>query len=118
MQLTRTTIQRLFKILLVAVIAILIISYAIWRSSDYTRGPSIDIFWPQDGREATSSTMQIIGQAKRINEISLNGKQISIDEQGNFEETIIIFPGMNWITLHVNDRFGRDLTRQLRIIGQ
>jgi hypothetical protein len=104
--------------LLVALIAILIISYAIWRSSDYTRGPSINVFWPQDGREATSSTIQIIGQAKRINQISLNGKQISIDEDGNFKETIIIFSGLNWITLHVNDRFGRDLTQQIRIVGK
>ncbi|MEK9177837.1 MAG: hypothetical protein AAB777_01810, partial [Patescibacteria group bacterium] len=80
-------------------------------------GPEIDIFNPEDGCTATTSTITIIGQAQRVNSLSLNGKSISVDEQGNFKEEIIVFPGINIITLRAVDRFQRDVKKQLNIVG-
>lgn len=114
---TRTTIQRLLKIASATAITIIIVFYAIWRSLNYTRGPEINIFTPSDNFAATTSTITIIGQVERVNSLSLNGKIISVDEQGNFSETIIVFPGMNIITLEAIDRFQRGAKKQLKIVG-
>ncbi len=114
---TRTTTIKFLRLLIVVLVVVIVVGYAIWRSLNYTRGPEIDIFAPADNYTATTSTITIIGQAQRINSISLNGKAISVDEQGNFKEEIIVFPGINIITLEAIDRFQRDTKKQLKIVG-
>jgi hypothetical protein len=37
---------------------------------------------------------------------------------GNWKEMIIIFPGINKITVKVEDQFGRTLVKQLDIVGK
>jgi hypothetical protein len=117
MQLTRTTILRLFKVLVAAAVIIIIAAYAIGRSDNYARGPEIDISAPTNGYAATTSTIEIIGRALRVNSLSLNGKQISVDERGKFDEIIIVFPGINFVKLEARDRFGRAVSKQLQIMG-
>jgi hypothetical protein len=47
----------------------------------------------------------------------LNGQTITVDEAGNFSQTIIVFPGMNILTFHAHDQFGRDTDKQLQLFG-
>jgi len=117
MPLTRTTLIRLIKILAALVVVSIIVSYAIWRSLNYARGPHIDIFEPQDGSKIMTTTSTIRGKALRINNITLNGNPISIDESGNFGETIIVFPGINRLTLSGFDQFGRETLHSLTLLG-
>ena len=117
MPLTRTTFLRLIKISSGILIVILIATYALWRSLNYARGPHIIVTSPLDGSSVSASTTIIRGRVERSNDISLNGKAITIDEQGNFSETIIVFPGTNIITLEVRDQFKRSVREQIRVLG-
>jgi Glucodextranase, domain B len=101
----------------IALIALLIGLYVFSRSLNYIHGPSIDIYQPINGASISSSTVTIIGRANRINSLSLNGKSIFIDESGNFKETIIVFSGLNVITLDATDRFARSTQSRLRLTG-
>lgn len=112
---TRTTTLRLFSVGTIVLVALVIIAYAVWRSLNYARGPEIVISSPSHGASIVSTTTKIIGQALRVKEISLNGKPISVDEQGNFTETIILFPGVNIVTLTAKDQFDRDTFKQIQI---
>lgn len=117
MRLTRTANIRLSKIAgAVAVIGIIVI-YGIWRSFNYSLGPSIEINEPIDGTSIISPTTLVKGRALRINDLSLNGKMILVDQEGNFSETIVVFPGLNTITLSASDQFGRKIRREIRLAG-
>ncbi len=118
MPFTRTSLLKYIKILAAIIIAGIIIAYAIWRSFNYARGPHIDIFEPTNGSAVASTSTTIKGQAKRINNLTLNGNPILIDEQGNFSEVIIVFPGTNRITIIGNDQFGRNTQTLMEIIGK
>jgi hypothetical protein len=61
-------------------------------------------------------TTHIIGRVERANTITLNGKAITIDEQGNFDETIIVFPGTNILTLVARDQFERSVREQIQVV--
>ena len=117
MPFTRTTLLRILKIGSAVLIVVLIVTYAIWRSLAYARGPHITITDPTDGASITASTTIIHGQVERTNNITMNGKSISIDEQGNFNETIIVFMGSNIITFEARDQFGRSVETELRLSG-
>lgn len=113
----RTETLRLIRFSLIGLGALLIIAYAFFRSLNYIHGPRIDIFQPIDGSAIASTTVTVIGQASRVNSLSMNGKTVFIDEAGNFKETLLVFPGMNIITFTAHDQFGRIENRQLQLIG-
>ena len=115
---SRTDNLRLIKIGGILFLIIIISAFTIFRSLNYARGPQITIFYPTNGSMTASSTLKIGGQAQRINKITLNGNPISIDEKGFWEENIIIFSGINLITIKAEDQFGRKISKQLDIVGK
>lgn len=117
MQMTRTSSIRLIKIGLVSLGCLSILGYAAWRSLDYTRGPSIDIHEPVHGASTASSTVVIWGQVHRLNKLLLNGDPITMDEQGSFSETRIVFPGINSYSLVGEDQFGRKTSATVTVLG-
>jgi hypothetical protein len=46
----------------------------------------------------------------------LNGKAITIDEQGHFDETILVFPGTNILTLVARDQFERSVETRVEVV--
>ena len=117
MNLNRTATIRLIKYCLIGLVVLIIALYALSRSLNYIHGPTINIFQPINGSAIASTTVTIIGQALRVNALSINGKAVFIDEAGNFKETLLVFPGMNTITLNAKDQFGRDTKKQLELVG-
>lgn len=115
MPLTRSRFIRLLRIGGAVLALILIAGYIIWRSLDYARGPAIRIFEPQDGATVASSTAELVGRADRINMLTLDDRPISVDERGNFRETIAVFPGLNRITMRATDQFQRETRLEIRI---
>jgi hypothetical protein len=115
MPFTRSTLLRIIKTGSAILVICIIVAYALWRSFTYVQGPSISITEPQNGDTITASTTIIRGIVERANSITLNGKSISIDEQGNFIETIIIFPGVNVISFEARDQFERSVETKVRV---
>jgi len=118
MTLTRSKLLKISRFSLFLLIIFVIVTYAIWRSSDYARGPTIIIFEPENGYGTSSNVIIISGQAERINNLFLNGQNITIDERGNFRETIGLFPGVNIVSIVARDKFGRSTETRLQIVGK
>jgi hypothetical protein len=117
MELTRTSTLRIIRYAGIGIVALIIIAYAIWRSLNYARGPQIEVIEPANGASISASTVVIHGRALRVNSLYLNGNSVSVDQQGNFNETIIVFPGLNILTLSASDQFGRKTGKELQIVG-
>ncbi len=115
--LTRTTILRFIKIGGGILVTTIVVAYAISRSTSYVRGPQITITNPANWASIAASTTIIQGRIDRANNLTLNGRDISIDEYGNFNEHIIVFPGTNIITLEAHDQFERKVKTELRLQG-
>ena len=113
---TRTQFIRGIKIGGITVAAMLIIGYGAWRSFNYARGPAIEVFQPKDGSAISASTIEVIGRADRVNSLSVNGMSVSLDEKGNFRENLVVFPGVNIITLDAKDQFGRATEKQIEVV--
>jgi hypothetical protein len=116
MSFTRTTFLRNLKIGSTIVIILIIVAYALWRSFAYARGPHITITEPLNFSSINSTTTQVIGRVERANTITLNGKPITIDEQGNFNEIIVLFPGTNILTIKAHDQFDRTVQKEIRVV--
>ena len=56
--------------------------------------------------KVATSIEKIIGNAKNATNLTLNGREISVDQEGNFNETIALLPGYNIINITAKDKFG------------
>ena len=73
-----------------SVFFILIIIYAFFKSKDLIFGVKIKNVNLTDGTTVTSDVIKLTGNAKNAINLTLNGRKISIDQLGNFNETIAL----------------------------
>lgn len=115
---TRTSTLKFIRLAIIVIVACIIVGYAIWRSRDFVKGPDLEIFEPTNGISIESNTILISGKAIRANNLLLNGNSISIDEEGSWKETLIIFPGINHISIEASDRFGKKVNKVITVWGK
>jgi hypothetical protein len=98
------------------VLGILLVLYIIFQARFLIVGPQVSIHSPKDGEVVASEIVRVSGKALNIAWISLNGRQIFTDENGAWEETLLVSPGVSIMTVAVRDRFGRERQESARII--
>lgn len=101
---------------LVLAIFCLLIAYSLYQARFIIIGPRIQVSNLSDGQVVNTPILEIEGEAKNVARISLNDRQIFTDAEGHWNEKLIVSPGMSIITLNAKDRFGREITKHLRII--
>lgn len=104
------------KILIVVIVAGLIVTYTYYKTKDFLHGPVVIITSPVNGATVNDSLVEIVGKAKRIAYISINDRQIFTNEEGNFKEKLLLYPGYNIISIKVSDRFDRNTEKSLEIV--
>ena len=69
-------------------------------------------------RSTDSSLVKINGNAQNSVLLSLNGREIFIDENGNFSETVGLLPGFSVISLEAKDKFGKSAKQKFSLIQE
>jgi hypothetical protein len=69
-----------------------------------------------DHTNTASSLIQIKGNAKNAVYLSLNGREIFIDENGMFTEPVVLLPGLGVVTLEAQDKFGKSSEKKFEIV--
>ena len=105
--------SRFIRIVLV-LFFMLAIAYAIYEAQGLLYGPVIS--GPQEVVTSTEAFTLIRGRAERISELRLNGKPISVTEDGEFEEPYLLAAGTNHLILEARDARGRTTIQTLDIL--
>jgi len=101
---------------LVIILLLLALAYGIFRAYPLLTGPSIKILNLTDGSTVASTTFKISGIVNRAKEITLQGKPITIDNKGNFTETLVATYPYTILVLVATDKYGAVETKTLRVI--
>ncbi len=64
------------------------------------------------------NVLKVTGNAKNATSLTLNGREISIDQSGNFNETIMLLSGYNVITIKAEDKFGYTDEEDYKLMGK
>ena len=108
--------KKILQIMGLFIFFILIIIYAFFRSHDLIFGVKIKNVNIIDGTKVADAVLKITGNAKNATNLTLNGREISIDEAGNFNETIALLSGDNIINIKAQDKFGYSDEKNYHII--
>ena len=95
---------------------VIILVYAVWNGRNLLLGPQIAISpVPQNIIGTSSNPLLIKGVAKNVSFLSLDGREIFVDKNGNFSEDMLLLPGYNIIEIYGKDRFGKERKLSLNI---
>lgn len=98
--------KKRIRIALLTIFFLFIVSYGIFTSYGVIFGVKIKDINLTDGSTITENTVSVVGNAKHALYLSLNGREISIDKDGNFKETIALLSGYNIVEVVARDKFG------------
>ncbi|MGH7249682.1 MAG: hypothetical protein ACREGC_01790, partial [Minisyncoccia bacterium] len=71
-----------------------------------------------DGATVSQNVINITGNARNAVSLTLDGREISVDQNGNFNETVALLPGYNIIDIKAQDKFGYVNEKDFRLIGE
>ena len=108
--------KKTLKIGLVSILFLFIVVFGFFNSRDLIFGVKIKNVNLQDNLKVSESVFEITGTAKNAVKLSLNGREISIDQKGNFDETIALLSGYNLVNIKAQDKFGKIDEKNYKVI--
>lgn len=108
----------ILRILIIAVFVLIIVGYSIFQAQKIVEGPQLTVSTPIDGSVMTQGSVDVVGVAKNISGVFINGRSIVTDESGNFSEKLMLYPGYNIIKLNAEDKFGAKTEKSIEVVYQ
>lgn len=105
--------SRITRILIV-VFFVIVAGYAYFEARGILYGPRIVV--PEGVTEVTEQFITLRGRADRIANLNMNGKPITVTEDGTFEEPYLLSPGLNRVVLDAEDKYGRKQQEVIQIV--
>lgn len=108
--------KKILKIGLVSLFFLLIIIFVFFNSQDLIFGVKIKNVNLKDNLKVTDSIFEITGRAMNAVNLTLNGREISIDQKGNFKETLALLSGYNIVEIIAQDKFGNSDEKNYKLM--
>lgn len=102
------------KYFLVGLLFTFIVGYAYFRSRDAIWGTTIQAS-VSDGAVLESQLLTLTGSAPHSMRFTVNGREILLDKNGDFIDTLLLQDGYTILTLEASDRFGRTKSKVIRL---
>jgi len=95
------------KIGILILLFVIIGGYTIFRTKDLIVGVRLKVSGITEYESRTDPLVTLSGNARRAVELTINGRKIFITENGDFNEKLLLLPGLNIITVQAVDKFGK-----------
>ncbi|MCR4334531.1 MAG: hypothetical protein NUV47_02285 [Patescibacteria group bacterium] len=109
-------IKKTIRYTAICLFFVIIVGYSFYQSRNIIKGPTMTIFEPENGAFFDHSSIIIQGQSTNSVEISINNRNIFIDENGIFKEKYLLSQGNNIITILAKDKFGGVIKKTLELV--
>jgi len=101
----RKSLKSIIRISLISALFIFIVLYAHSRTAFLSQGVSLSVENLENGQTIHTRTLTLEGTAKRAIMLTINNRELLIDEEGKFKDILVLHPGLNILTIEAEDRF-------------
>ena len=111
--------EKTFSLVKKASLAILVLGFALFIGRGiypYIHGPSITIQGLSNGATLTDPMIHISGIALYTKQLSVSGRSLALATDGSFNETILLHPGYNTISVIGQDQFGKTSSKTYAVV--
>ena len=112
----QTTAKKVLTVTATAMLTVIVFGYAYFRMEDFLEGPILSISAPKNGEMFGSALISVTGTSKNLSYLNMNGRKIFTDKTGNWDEKLLLQPGLNIIETRATDRFGRETKKLLNVV--
>jgi hypothetical protein len=102
---SRKSLKSLVPKILLLVLFVFIVFYAHSRTAFLSQGVQLSVDNLENGETIGERVIELTGTAKRAIRLTLNGRELLIDEKGDFSDTLVLSPGFNTLTIEAEDKF-------------
>lgn len=78
------------------------------RFTNFVTMPELNLEMPREQEVLEKPAVKIKGRTEKESQLTVNGRGIKIDGQGNFEEDIELVTGLNTLEFRTQNRFGKE----------
>lgn len=111
-------IRKKVELYSVVFLIILAITYGGFRAYPLIRGPQITVYSPNEGDTVASTTFEVSGKVTRVKEITIQGRQIPVDEEGHFKELLVADTPYTIIIMTAMDSYGKRITKRVQVVSK
>jgi len=108
---------RLWKWLAISFGSVVLL-YGVMRIIPIMQGVVIQAYLPGDLNASNLDSLMLSGKANHARELSINGRDIMMDPNGNFSDELILAPGMNKVEIVALDIRGNSHTKEIILMGK
>lgn len=65
--------------------------------------------------QSNTNIYNLSGKTSNVSDIIIGDRKIFMDIKGNFSENILLYPGINLVTIKSLDRFGKEVKKEISI---
>ncbi len=94
----------------------LLIGYFFWQLNFLLGAPSLELIAPKEDLTAANSEFVVKGRTEPGVKLTLNGQEIDLDRDGNFEQKINLAEGVNVVEVTAVNRFGKSVSIKRQIM--
>ena len=91
----------------VGVVFLLVTGFIASRLTTFVRAPKLTIEEPQNEIILNKPAIQVKGGVEKESHLTVNGREITIDQLGNFDESISVSAGLTSLEFNAENRFGK-----------
>jgi len=84
--------------------------YLGWQIHGIITPPKLIVYSPIEGQISNRAETAVQGETDKESQLEVNGKEIKVNEQGKFNDVILLANGVNTITLSTTKKHGKTTT--------
>ena len=109
------TFRQLLLTSLLAILLLVVLIYGIYRVYPRLVGPKIEVYLPTDGDTVHEDTFVVTGKVTRVKKIKIQGREITIDQEGIFTERLVSHAPYTILVIEAVDRYNKEVQKVLYI---
>ena len=108
-----------FKIKQTAIIFLIVIfgfiAYILFQYRYAFLNPPLNVITPKNMQQINSSVVNVSGQTDANSTVYVNKDAVSVDDNGNFQKFVDVFPGKTFIIVKVINKFSKQTEKTLEV---
>ncbi|MEX0934811.1 MAG: hypothetical protein WDZ70_00600 [Candidatus Paceibacterota bacterium] len=110
------TLGTVIKYTMITLFVGALLGYGYHAVNPFLAGPSLTLITPEDNAHLEKPLIEVRGSVQNLSHLYLNGRSITMTQEGTFAEELLLVPGYNTVELTGTDRFGREITTRRQIV--
>lgn len=108
----------LFRVGGIASLALILFGYLGFQVKQIITPPTLQVFAPIDGVVAKTETIEVKGKTDKEVKVTINGNEITHDDQGGFQAPLALTQGVNTIVISATTKHGKSKTMTFYVVAQ